>query len=68
MSVEGLRTLRERVHTDPELALRLRRVEPERFAAGVVRLASENGCDVTETDVASAVLEAQRAWTLRWVR
>jgi predicted ribosomally synthesized peptide with nif11-like leader len=68
MSVEGLRALRERVHGDPELAIRLRLVEPERFAADVLRLAAENGYDVTEADVAGARSSAQRAWTLRWVR
>ena|GEM_PF-1584396 len=68
MSREGLRALRERVHGDPELAIRLRRVEPERFAADVLRLASENGYDVTGADIAGARTEAQRAWTLRWVR
>jgi hypothetical protein len=68
MSVEGLRALRARVHGDPELALRLRRVEPARFAADVLRLASEIGCDVTESDIAGAEASAQRAWSLRWVR
>jgi hypothetical protein len=68
VSREGLEALRARVDDDPELALRLRRVEPERFAADVLRLASENGCDVTEADIAGAVTSAQRAWSLRWVR
>ena len=68
MSVEGVRALRERVHGDPELALTLHRIEPERFAADVLRLASENGYDVTDADIAGARTSAQRAWTLRWVR
>jgi hypothetical protein len=63
-----LDALRARVDDDPALALRLRRVEPERFAADVLRLASENGYDVTEADLAGAISSAQRAWTLRWVR
>jgi hypothetical protein len=68
VSREGLEALRARVDDDPELALRLRRVEPERFAADVLRLASENGYDVTDADIAGARTEAERAWTLRWVR
>jgi predicted ribosomally synthesized peptide with nif11-like leader len=68
VSREGLEALRERVHGDSALALRLRRLDPERFAADVLRLASENGYDVTDADIAGARTEAERAWTLRWVR
>jgi predicted ribosomally synthesized peptide with nif11-like leader len=68
VSREGLAALRAHVDGDPELALRLRRVDPERFAADVLRLASENGYEVTEADIAAATTSAQRAWTLRWVR
>jgi len=68
MPSEGLRALRERVHGDHELALQLRRVEPERFSAEVLQVASELGCEVSDADLADAIAQARRAWTLRWIR
>ena len=68
VSTEGLDALRARVDDDPELALRLRRVEPECFVADVMRVAAESGFVVAEHDIADAMISAQRAWTLRWVR
>jgi len=68
VSREGLEALRARVYGDPELALRLRRVEAGGFSADVLRLASQHGLDVTDVDIADAIRSAQRAWTLRWVR
>lgn len=68
MSADGLDALRRRVHGDSELALRLRGVAPELFVADALRLASENGDDVTAEDIAVAMSSAKRAWALRWVR
>lgn len=69
MSAEGLSALRERVHADSGLALRLRGVEAERFAGAVLQVASEIGCEVTDADVAGAMDEGQRGWILRrWDR
>ena len=67
MSAEGLQALRERVLDDPELALRLFRVEPERFTNEVLRAAADVGCEVTEADIDGAISMAQRAWHLRWI-
>ena len=68
MSTEGLRALRERVRRDPALAIRLRRVEPERFSADVLRTASDLGYDVAEADLVDAIAQGRRAWMLRWIR
>jgi hypothetical protein len=68
MSRHGLEMLRARVHADPELARRLRRLEPERFHAEVLRLAAQAGDDVTPADLGEAVAQARREWMLRWIR
>ena len=61
-------TLCDRVYGDPELALRLRRIEPARFVAALLQLAAEIGCEVTEAQVAGAIAEGRLAWDLRWTR
>jgi hypothetical protein len=63
-----LEALRERIEADPELALRLRRIEPARFAGEVVSVAYEIGCDVDAADLGDAIAAGQRAWTMRWLR
>ena len=68
MSADGLRTLRERVHADSDLALRLRRVEPERFVCEVLSLAAELGCDVQGAEIARSLDNARQAWIMRWIR
>jgi hypothetical protein len=68
MSREGLDALRARVNVDPDLARRLRRLEPEGFSGEVVRLAGELGLDVAEADLDAAIAQARSAWMLRWVR
>jgi hypothetical protein len=67
MSREGLDALRARVFGDPALASALRDAEPANFAAEVLRLASELGCDVSEDDVRSATARAKERWRLRWI-
>ena len=68
MSKEGLEALRARVHADAELAQRLRRVEPERFKAEVLRLAAADGYDVTAADLDETIARERKAWMLRWIR
>jgi hypothetical protein len=68
MSAEGLDALRSLVSGDPELARRLRDVEPERFAAEVMAVAARSGCDVDESDLAAARAEGGRLWAFRWIR
>lgn len=67
MSREGLDALRRRVHDDPNLAVRLRALQPAEFGAEVLQVAAELECDVAETDLRDAIAEAQRGWQLRWV-
>jgi hypothetical protein len=67
MSREGLDALRARVNEDAALALRLRATEPESAVAGVLRLAGEVGCDVTESDVRAAMAETNARWRMRWI-
>jgi hypothetical protein len=68
VSRQGLDALRARVNGDPDLARRLRRLEPERFAAEVLRLAAGYGDDVAQADLDEAVAHARQAWMLRWIR
>ncbi len=68
MSRAGLDALRARVHADPELARRLRELEPERLHAEVLRLAADAGDDVTAEDLGAAVARARQEWMLRWIR
>ena len=68
MSKGDLDALRARIDEDRELALRLRRTLPDRFVAEVLRVASERGFDISETEIAAAMVSAQRAWMMRWVR
>ena len=68
MSAEGLAALRSLVSGDPELARRLRDVEPERFSAEVMAVAARAGCDVAESDLTAASAEGGRHWALRWIR
>jgi Nif11 domain len=68
MSAEGLAALRARVQADGELARRLRRIAPERFADEAVRIAAEAGCDVDASDVSAAVAQGRSRWLMRWIR
>jgi hypothetical protein len=68
MSNEGMEKLRARVHGDVELARRLRRIEPEKFEAEILRLAAEAGSDVTLDDLHAAAARGRHAWILRWIR
>lgn len=68
MSRQGLDALRARVHAEPELARRLRALEPERVDAELLRLAAERGDDVTRADLDAARALARQEWMLRWVR
>ena len=68
MSQRGLDALRARVHAEPELACRLRGLQPAAFAAEVLRVAAERGEDVTRHDLDAAAALARREWMLRWVR
>jgi len=68
MSAEGLEALRSLVFGDPELACRLRDVEPNGFAAEVMAVAARSGCEVTEGDLLAAGAEGGRRWALRWIR
>ena len=67
MSREGLDALRRRVHDDPNLAVRLRALQPKQFDAEILRVAAELGHDVAEVDVRAAIAEAHERWQLRWV-
>jgi hypothetical protein len=67
MSMEGLRALRARVAAEPDLALRLRCVSPERFVAQAASVAVTAGCDVNEEDLLAAIAQGRTAWLLRWI-
>ncbi len=64
----GLQTLRARVAADAELARRLRRIDPARFAAEVVAVAASLGIGVSRSEVDAAVERGRGAWMLRWIR
>lgn len=68
MSSAALERLRRHVHADPALALRLRRVAAETFAADAIAVAHALECDVDEADIERALAQARQAWTLRWIR
>ena len=63
-----LDALRARVAADPELAGRLRAIDPEHFVAEATRIARELGYDVKESDLDEAIAGARRAWMMRWIR
>ena len=67
MSLGDLVALRVCVHADSDLALRLHRIEPERFADDVRAIAAELGFVLTEADLDAAIRQGRRAWALRWI-
>lgn len=67
MSREGLDALRRRVHDDLNLAVRLRALPPAEFDANVLRVAAELGYDLAESDLRTAIAEANQRWQLRWI-
>lgn len=68
MSETGLDALRARVAADAELARRLRRIDPARFADEVVSVAASLGIGLTRGEVGAAVERSRGAWALRWIR
>jgi uncharacterized protein YqfA (UPF0365 family) len=67
MAGEGLAALRARVGEDVELALRLRRIAPDRFVDDVRALAAELGLDVSAAELDAAMAQGRQAWALRWI-
>jgi hypothetical protein len=65
---QGLDALRARVHADAELARRLRRIDPARFADEVVAVAASVGIGVTRRELEAAVERGRGAWMLRWIQ
>ncbi|HEY0614988.1 MAG TPA: hypothetical protein VGC96_10125 [Candidatus Elarobacter sp.] len=68
MAKDALDALRAAVHADPDLALLLRRTDPEEFFTTVLRVADERGLAVTHEDVHEAVSAGRQAWLTRWLR
>lgn len=66
MSQDGLAALRAHVAGDEACAQALSALPPEAFADAVLRLAAERGFDVTAADLGAAMVQAQRAWQMRW--
>lgn len=60
--------LRARVDQDVELALRLRRTDPGRFAEEVVATAASLGIVVTRSELEAAIERGRGAWMLRWIQ
>jgi hypothetical protein len=67
MAGEGLNALRARVDEDVDLALRLRRIAPERFVDDVRAIAAELGFDVPAAELNTAIAQGREAWALRWI-
>ncbi|MDP9105025.1 MAG: Nif11-like leader peptide family natural product precursor [Candidatus Eremiobacteraeota bacterium] len=67
MAGEGLDALRARVWQDADLALRLRRIAPERFVDDVCALAAEFGFDVSASELEAVIVQGRQAWMLRWI-
>ena len=67
MAGEGLDALRARVWQDADLALRLRRIAPERFVDDVCTLAAEFGFAVSVAELEAAIAQGRHAWLLRWI-
>jgi len=67
MAEEELNALRARVDEDVELALRLRRIAPERFVHDVRALAAELGFDVRAGELDAAIAQGRESWALRWI-
>jgi uncharacterized protein YqfA (UPF0365 family) len=67
MAEGALDALRARVGEDVELALRLRRIAPERFVDDVRALAAELGLDVSAAELEAAIAQGRQTWLLRWI-
>ena len=67
MAEQGLNALRARAHGDADLALRLRRIAPERFVDDVRAVAAELGIDVSAAELEAAITQWRQAWALRWI-
>jgi hypothetical protein len=67
VSQDGLAALRAYVAADEACAQALSTLPTEAFAEAVLRLAAERGCEVTAADLNAAMVEAQRAWQMRWM-
>jgi hypothetical protein len=63
-----MNALRARVHADFDLAQRLARVEPERFASALIEVAGELGIEVSAQDVEAAIMRGRVEWMQRWLR
>jgi len=68
MTERGLDALRARVGADAQLAHRLRRIDPARFADEVVAIAASVGIVVTRSELEAAVERGRGAWMLRWTQ
>ena len=66
MSQDGLAALRAYVAGDEACAQTLSALPTQAFSDAVLRLAAECGFDVTAADLDAALVEAQRAWQMRW--
>ena len=66
--LDRLNAVRELVLEDPQLQAALRGVTgTAEFTRVLLRLAAENGCDLTEEDIAEGMRAGKRAWIERWI-